>query len=120
MKTYTKIITIIVAFTLLIVSINARQTAEMKIKKDRYIKQVCQYTLHGKGKRNQFFMPYLLGVIAGASISVPLEKKTEFAKKSDYASIHAKVCQNALNNITEYGFESDYNIQLLSLISTEY
>lgn len=120
MKTYTKIITIIVTFTLLIVSINAKQTAEMKVRKDRDIKKVCQYTLYGNGKRNQFFMPYLLGVIAGASISVPFEKKTEFAKKSDYATIHAKVCQNALNNITEYGFESDYNIQLLSLISTEY
>ena len=87
---------------------------------DTSVKKQCQYIVYGYGEMNYTFDALLIGYMNGILYAVPSVQKTKFSRSARGETIIRKACHNALNNITINGFEADYRLQLLKLISIKY
>lgn len=112
MKAQLKIFMAILITILMTSPINASNFVDNKLKIQ------CQYLVYGEGKPNDFYNMYLMGVISG--IQYMIADPTEFTYNAKDGVKVNKACQNALKNIGENGFASDFKWQATKLMSKEY
>jgi len=111
MKTQLKILTAILATIFMTSPINANML-------DDKLERQCQFQVYGNGEVDIMNGMYLLGLVSGMKY-MTLDR-TEFASNTNYGAQTDKACENALNNITAYGFEDDFKREVMKLQSEQY
>ncbi len=112
MRTINKVIYFIIITILLSTTAKASQ--------DESVKKQCQHIVYGYGEMNYTFDALLIGYMNGILYAIPSAQKTKFARNARGETIIRKACHNALNNITTNGFEADYRLQVLRLVSLKH
>lgn len=112
MKTVHQILYFLIITLLFSTTLNASQDAS--------VKKQCQYLVYGYGDMDYTFEALLIGYMNGILYATPTNYRTKFSKRARGETLIRKACSNALENITQNGFEADYRLQLFKLINNQY
>jgi hypothetical protein len=85
---------------------------------DRY-KQQCQYRVYGTGEFDSLIAAEMIGVVNGIVFMIKPSDRSDYAK-APFGTIIDKACQNALNNMSNLGFENDYKLAVLILLNKNF
>ena len=87
---------------------------------DEMVKKQCQYDIYGNGQTSSYAIGKMMGIIDGIMYMTSKEDKEDIIATATFGIISDKACQNALNNISEYGFYEDYKWELTKLLSKKF
>ena len=88
---------------------------------DNYFRKQCQFDIYGNGKNDYTTTSEMSGLVGGMLYMTHKKDTEEFAKTASYGVLRKKACQNTLNNdMSKYGFFSDYKWELRKIINKKY
>ncbi len=104
---------------LIIVPSMASENTDANAKINNGLKKQCQYIVYGKGNDSSFYAGVMAGIPEDIRSSLPVEDTTAFSKHTTQSTMQLKACKNALNYISSDGFENDYKMAVLKLVSAK-